>query len=135
MGTNYYLHTDGKEKHIGKSSGGWHFSLHVIPEEGINTLDDWVELIKSSEGQIKDEYGQDVTLSELLFEITNRSWLQSWDEKTWEVSKFQPYCSEAHFHALNYSERGLNNLCRHALGYHCIGHGPGTYDYIVGDFS
>ena len=51
MGTNYYLY-EGSEAcptckrpfeplHIGKSSAGWCFSLHVIPEEGINTLDDW----------------------------------------------------------------------------------------------
>lgn len=53
MGTNYYLHTKpdceccgrGFEPlHIGKSSGGWCFSLHVMPEDNINTLDDWGEI-------------------------------------------------------------------------------------------
>ena len=114
---------------------GWHFSLHVIPEEGINNLDDWMEILKSSEGQIKDEYDQDVTLEEMLNVITNRSWPTSWDDRKWIQTTFQPYANEEEFHIRNYSERGLNNLCRHALGYHCIGHGPGTYDYIVGEFS
>jgi hypothetical protein len=40
MSTNYYLHeyvsTDPKILHIGKSSGGWCFSLHVV-EEGVHT--------------------------------------------------------------------------------------------------
>jgi hypothetical protein len=56
MGTNYYSVRRGVEEldsdafwalrdedsddclHIGKSSLGWCFSLHVIPERGINTL-------------------------------------------------------------------------------------------------
>jgi hypothetical protein len=37
---------------------------------------------------------------------------------------------------VNYSERGPNFLLRHRVnGRHCIGHGPGTYDYIAGEFS
>ncbi len=50
MGTNYYLHEKPdceccgrpfEALHIGKSSSGWCFSLHVMPEDMINTLDDW----------------------------------------------------------------------------------------------
>lgn len=48
MGTNYYYYQDvcphcgkpDKKLHIGKSSGGWYFSLHIIPEEKIFNLKD-----------------------------------------------------------------------------------------------
>lgn len=30
---------------------------------------------------------------------------------------------------------GPNNLLRHKIDQHCIGHGDGTYDYLVGEFS
>ena len=36
MGTNYYLN----DRHIGKSSAGWYFALHIYPEENINSLDE-----------------------------------------------------------------------------------------------
>lgn len=36
----------------------------------------------------------------------------------------------------NYAEPGPNNLARHKLiPGHCIGHGSGAYDLIVGNFS
>ena len=80
MGTNYYL--EGKKPcphcgrgyadlHIGKSSGGWTFALHVYPENGINTLEDWKPLLRG--GKIKDEYGRDVTFTDMLATITKRS--------------------------------------------------------------
>ena len=36
-----------KRLHIGKSSYGWAFSLHIIPHEGLNSLDDWRERWKT----------------------------------------------------------------------------------------
>lgn len=114
MGTNYYLHK--KEDceccgrpfpplHIGKSSGGWCFSLHVIPEDNIRTLDDWRHLWMAEGTLIRNEYGERISVDEMEKTITKRSW------------------------------RG-NFPTRHDLdGYHCIGHGEGTWDYIVGEFS
>ena len=62
MGTNYYLTEDCEccgrafpDLHIGKSSGGWCFSLHVIPSEGLNSLDEWES--RFSCGVITNEYG------------------------------------------------------------------------------
>lgn len=115
MGTNYYLHekhpetcphcghTPGHEPlHIGKSSCGWCFSLHVMPEEGLNTLDDWRRRWAKDGVVIKNEYGGAFTPAQMLEIIT---------------------------------ERG-DALMRHTLdGSHCIGHGPGSYDYITGWFS
>lgn len=85
MGTNYYYETAGgnvcehcgrgdesEKLHIGKSSAGWAFSLHVIPERGLNTLEDWQKLWVTG-GQIRDEYGEHVTPEEMLTEITQRS--------------------------------------------------------------
>ena len=86
MGTNYYLRTGKKitktcdcgfeheldEKlHIGKSSWGWKFVLHIIPERGINELEDWEELFKT--GKIFDEYNNEITVEQMMNCILNRS--------------------------------------------------------------
>lgn len=124
MGTNYYVKILDKEPlHLGKSSGGWCFSLHVYPEDGINTLDDWKSIFCDPYTLIKDEYGHRITPRELLQWITQRGW-QSLDALTQE------------FFDLNHAEPGPNGLLRHKVdGVHCIGHGKGTWDYIIGEFS
>ena len=76
MGTNYYLKqpeacpTCGAEKdksrHIGKSSAGWAFALHVYPEDGINSLSDWLSLLFAPDARIVDEYGRVVPAEELM---------------------------------------------------------------------
>lgn len=85
MGTNYYYETvgsqpcptcgrgsDSEKLHIGKSSAGWAFSLHIIPYKDIRSLDDWQKLWAQG-GQIRDEYGESVTVEEMLRTITQRS--------------------------------------------------------------
>ena len=83
MGTNYYLHEKPScdecgrpydALHIGKSSGGWCFSLHVIPDEGLNSLDDWRERWSRPGRHIASEYGDDVPIAEMEDIICNRSW-------------------------------------------------------------
>lgn len=86
MGTNYYLRTGKKiiktcdcgfeheldeELHIGKSSWGWKFVLHIIPERGINELEDWEELFKT--GKIFDEYNNEITVEKMMDCILNRA--------------------------------------------------------------
>ena len=114
MGTNFYLHQEpdcercgrsAEPLHIGKSSGGWCFSLHVIPEAGINTLDDWRRLWTERGTFVRNEYGDHVPIDELEQIITNRRW---------------------------HGEAPRRN---DVDGNHCIGHGEGTWDYIVGEFS
>jgi hypothetical protein len=136
MGTNYYHHekepcpTCGHEgdepRHIGKSSGGWCFSLHVYPEEGIADLGDWKA--RWGSGVIKDEYGKTVTPDDMESRITQRSW---------EPAKRVPmgYADWSQFHEQNGSEPGPSGLLRHRIGPHCLGHGAGTWDLIAGDFS
>ena len=97
--------------HIGKSSGGWCFSLHVMPEQGIHNLADWkalVERLLADGWRIEDEYRDAVTTEE-LWDIVER--------KGWDADRQRP-------------------LKRHYVdGEHCIGHGEGLYDYVVGCFS
>lgn len=142
MGTNYYLHTKPdceccdrpyEPLHIGKSSGGWCFSLHVMPEDGINTLDDWRALWSAPGAYIRNEYGERFIPDEMERIITERSNDRGWDHRQWSL---MGYANEAHFHNRNHSERGPAGLLRHKIdGRHCIGHGEGTWDYIVGEFS
>lgn len=82
MGTNYYWYEEKKAceccgrpfepLHIGKSSAGWTFSLHVLPEQGIVDLESWVQKWRSG-GIIEDEYGRQRTVEDMLDIITKRS--------------------------------------------------------------
>jgi len=140
MGTNYYLHDKPdcnccgrpfEALHIGKSSGGWCFSLHVIPGDNINTLDDWRALWSKPGAFIRDEYGEQITAQQMNKIITERGREFNWARPNW----WGHYQSEAQFHGMNHSERGPKGLLRYRIGAHCIGHGEGTWDYIKGEFS
>lgn len=129
MGTNYYLYEKPdcecccrpfEPLHIGKSSGGWCFSLHVIPEDRINTLEDWRQLWSEDGAFIRNEYGDKISITEMEDIITNRSREFSGTDDSWYEE--------------NHAERGPNNMARHVIGRFCIGHGPGTWDYVVGEF-
>ncbi len=97
--------------HIGKSSYGWCFSLHVMPQHGISNLGDWKMLVERLLGEgwrIEDEYREVVALDE-LWKVVERV--------DWERQDGRP-------------------LKRHMVDEtHCIGNGEGFYDYIVGVFS
>ena len=99
MGTNYYININpNKQYHIGKSSYGWNFSLHVEPSEGINSLQDIKRLWVGK--TIQDEYDDVVTKRKMLNLITKRQ----------------------------------HGLSRHEVSQFCIGHGPGTWDLLIGEF-
>ena len=127
MGTNYYLHESccphcGRAEsvtHIGKSSAGWCFRLHVTGD--LKSLDDW-KLVFAREGnRIENEYGHSVSVEEMLRIITERKWEGGRDTV---------------FHRMNSSEDGPNGLARSRVdGWRCVGHGEGTWDLIGGDFS
>ena len=130
MGTNYYLTepacpTCGRqdELHIGKSSAGWCFSLHIIPERGINTLDDWRTLWDKPGWTISDEYGQKTSTEQIEDVITERAWPKGSD---WSAQDYEA----------NRAEPGPNGLVRNRIGdSFCAGHGEGTWDYCLGEFS
>lgn len=134
MGTNYYYHENppcehcGRKddpKHIGKSSAGWCFSLKVYPEDGINTLDDWKAKFAAG-GLILDEYNEVTPTGEMLMIITKRGWGK---QNRGELMTPEYLRS-------NYAEEGPNGLMRHQVdGRHCVSHGEGTWDYMIGEFS
>lgn len=92
MGTNYYLEfrrpvgwhftdeqldleadhaqADPVSLHIGKSSVGWVFGLHVIPALGIGSLSSWITRITEAmvrhEGRIVNEYGNPIDFGTLM---------------------------------------------------------------------
>jgi hypothetical protein len=140
MGTNYYLrkgeYDDFPEEfracltkvpspaklHIGKSSMGWCFSLRVHPPLGLNSLNDWLQYIPQmlNDGWVlENEYREEVTMERLLKAITDRAHPSDYS---------QEYGRD--------SEPGPNGLARHKIdGKNCVGHGPGTWDLILGEFS
>lgn len=154
MGTNYYLrsqrcghcgHLPG-DVHLGKSSLGWCFSLHVIPECGVNDLESMIKWLTKSifdGSKIVSEYEEQKTLSEFLDVVTKRTnpriVRDGWDSNWWQcdgLPRSFSYSSEEAFHNLNGSKRGPSGLLRHQVdGEHCIGNGPGTWDLITGNFS
>lgn len=136
MGTNYYHITDNLcphchkvigerlRRHIGKCSGGWCFALHVYPDDEIHDLPDWLELFQG--GHIQDEYGHQISPGEMVKIITERSWKRS------DEISFEGFCRA------NHATPGPNGLARHSVdtdSEFCIGHGEGTWDLLVGEFS
>lgn len=129
MGMNYdwvpvvgFTHHRINAIHLGKSSGGWCFGLHVYPERGINTLDDWDRLLQRPGSGVFDELHRLITRKKLLVEITER-----WTEPVDRGEKF---------YRDQYAEPGPNGMLRHKIiEGRCIGHGPGTWDYLIGNFG
>ena len=114
MSTNYYLckmpaHAEkplANLIHIGKRSAGWAFGLHVIPELGINNLDNWItEFDRPESLHIVDEYGTILSSKDMLDIITS-------PQSNWG-------------HPVQHRRAG-------AFG--CVGNGNGPYDYIRGEF-
>lgn len=125
MGTNYYHVAETFDNvpdriHIGKSSGGWCFALHVDAEQNINGLDDWKNKFMAANSHIVNEYGDTVSVDEMLDIILNRKW--------------KPHVVTPEFLDRNYAVLGPNNLLRSRVGDYCFGHGDGTYDLIPGEF-
>jgi len=132
MGTNFYLHAPAcshcghaeEPLHLGKSSAGWCFGLHIYPDK---LLCDWQDmwshidaLVENGNHEIKDEYGDTVDPA-LFFSIV-------WDRSRQEPPSLQ-WLKD------NHAVPGPYGLARHKLDDHCIGHGEGPFDYIVGYFS
>jgi hypothetical protein len=118
MGTNYYAEFpaknvcahckrgDGEEElHIGKSSCGWAFALHIYPERKILNLYDWISLLLQKGVKIRDEYGEYKTIEWMIRNIMQR------DRPVGELLRSKPDA------------------------YHTQGAGEGTWDYCLGDFS
>lgn len=146
MGTNYYVRVDvpvceacnrpldelDEELHIGKSSFGWHFSLHVIPEMKLINLTSWAKFVKDK--KIFNEYGEDISYDDLISTIRDRKGASGSDKSNFNHGFYRDWSD---FHKRNSSEFGENGLIRAKIdGRHCVGHPrKGTWDYVAGDFS
>jgi hypothetical protein len=115
--------------HIGKSSAGWVFSLHVYPAmPGFpQSLDDYRKCFADG-WVIHDEYGGLVEPAEMLRRIVDRTGYPD-GQSPWTPGQLRN-----HAHGCEVGPRGL---ARSKISPdHCIGHGPGeeTYSLIVGEF-
>lgn len=81
MGTNYYLYQKPdceccgrpfEPLHIGKSSAGWCFALHIMPEDGISTLLDWCALWSAPGAFIRNEYGEKIPIVQMEQILSHR---------------------------------------------------------------
>lgn len=140
MGTNYYWY--GKKDckccgrndegiHIGKSSYGWCFSLHMDDELKIHDLKDWVKVWEK--GIIKSEYNEKITPKKMFKIITQRK-SDSDFKKPMPDSYFYLGKSWDDFFRENNAQPGPNGLLRHQISAHCHNHGDGTWDLCNGDF-
>ena len=142
MGTNYYWYPQPpcetckrpfEAVHIVKSSAGWVFALHIYPEDGINTFDDWAKRFGQADSSILDEYHQTVSAHDMMRTIAERG---TWSSKHWTGEPPAPYSSWEKFHRDNGSQPGPHGLLRGRIdGKRTVGHGPGTWDLVVGYFS
>lgn len=155
MGTNYYAVFDEKDVlpapacddgpnivHLGKSSIGWRFSLHVYPEQGIMNLLDVMSDILFTARRIQDEYKVNYTIAEFLEIVTERE-----RKVTYPIdipAPLQSYIYRIH------NREDLVEYYRDHLGYelddknliihpidrdHCIGNAKNrTFDFIIGQF-
>jgi hypothetical protein len=147
VGMNYYLHENECDccghaqniLHIGKSSSGWCFGLHVIPEENLNSLADWVDRWSKTNCTIRDEGNTKIEVGEMYLIITSRSadkhevMIRGVDHK---APTNRIYRNLADFYERNFAVPGPNNLLRHKFDdKYCIGHPEGTWDLLTGEFS
>lgn len=121
MGINFYARFsedfDAEPLHIGKSSAGWTFALCVHPDRGLNSLETWMRLLHDdSVVEIYDSNDVEYTPAALREIITEREARSGRDHSN--------------------GIEGPNGLTRRKIdGVHCIGHGEGTWDLCIGEFS
>ena len=163
MGTNYYwlrpneayeeheisrlVQPKYEMVHIGRSSAGWCFKLHVYPN-GYNGLDinswaQWKRLFKDLGDDLilVNEYYEKIDLDYLKTVVEDRSSSQDWEtfDKELREGKYKFYRDIKNldeFLRRNSAIKGPNNLMRSKIdNRHCIGHADGPWDYMVGEFS
>jgi hypothetical protein len=77
VGTNYYWtgHTSPPcPIHIGKSSIGWVFGFHAIPDRGLVSWAAWRAALEGG-GVIRDEYGEVIPLERFVQIVTAKAGL------------------------------------------------------------
>ena len=138
---------DRPHLHIGKSSMGWCFSMHVIPELKINSWADWRKFRTSYGVKIVDEDLEEVSILNLIDRVENRSCKRPLGkpEDIFEKPKddflknlYKGIETWGDFYKQNSAIPGPNNLLRHDMNAKyssCVGYGEGTWDYLTGEYS
>lgn len=130
MGTNYYVHKEpdlldklqGAQPtilHLGKSSGGWCFAMHVQPELGLRDFVSWMRYLRKGKVTIYDEYDCVVSFDEMVHIISKRSF-----PRNQKIAEIEPEC----YHPGGCRRHGEDSYGR-------VKQGVGTYDYFNMDFS
>ena len=107
--------------HIGKSSYGWIFGLHVFPDLGLNTYEDWEKLLPY--GKIRDEYMEPHTcyqFVEMLYDKVNRAKKQPPREENTLSPNDSFVCPESNLFRRKGHDFIVNNthpLCDYLTGY------------------
>lgn len=126
MGTNYQVTADPtcdnpahiETLHIGKSSGGWKFSFHGIPERDLTSWAAWKAFI--ADKPVIDEYGQTLTLEEFTKVV----------EERWSPSgRNTPHCHVTP--DADTKEHGFGGRWYDGGGEY---HDPEGYDFFNGEF-
>lgn len=147
MGMNYYLKKEPfkccphcgqtmdepETIHIGKSSGGWCFSLHGI-EGYAMSLEEWIPHFY--ELPIIDEDGTEFTPQEMIAKIRDRGLPDTIEERLERVKAKTGhvlYGSAEEMLRRNHATLGPNNLMRH--GNATIHGGNEPWDLVIGEFS
>lgn len=136
MSTNYYAvlgkpstceHCGHMEKprelHIGKSSIGWTFALHIEPDDPTHpqTWAEWLDLLNRDGVSIENEYGEPITIEAMTAAVTMRSHFRDREPSTEWLER-------------NSAIPGPNNLARRKIGRFAVAHGAGTWDLCIGHF-
>lgn len=124
MGFNYYMNLpDGTRRHIGKSSRGWCFAMHV--DDAIQDFNALCRALWHYGECVCDEEGDPVHRAVLLEDMLLRGMTS--------VSRTQEYLR------VNHAVMGPNGLLRSEISVssRCVGHAAGglPIDYIEGEFS
>ena len=139
MGTNYYLHRGVCEScgkpdevlHIGKQSTGWAFGLHVIPELGLNDLEDWIPLFEEAGSVIVSEYWNDTLGGPTRCTPQSLGPSSSSSDKETIDTEWMIECISN-----GLPVQGGRDSCRHKIdGTFCVGRGKCGCDLIAGEFS
>lgn len=107
------------EIHLGKSSMGWAFLLHVYPGK-IDNWDEMVQYLSSTPGRIANEVGVHVTVADFVSIVESRRETQNRSYR----DSYSFYCPKMNLHRSRVNERW------------CIAnHESLPIDYITGYFS
>lgn len=98
MGTNYYVKAKApcsccgrgyEDLHIGKASGGWQFLFAPYPELGLTSWKAWRKFL-ANEAEIKNEYDQDISFSEFVFQVEQKQVVDKLNADTADASQWGP---------------------------------------------